>query len=155
MGAPARLDYRPYDPADPALFHETVRQTYESTLDCPELNGARDVADVLAGHRGGGRFDPARWFLALSDGRPVGVLILMESAETAEWETSYVGVVPEARRRGVGRELMGKAVAEARAAGASALTLSVDARNRPARELYRGLGFELFDRREVFLAVWK
>ena len=48
-----------------------------------------------------------------------------------------------------------KALAEARAAGASSLTLSVDARNRPASELYRGLGFESFDRREVFLAVWK
>ncbi len=37
----------------------------------------------------------------------------------------------------------------------SYVLLSVDARNRPAWELYHGLGFELFDRREVFLAVWK
>ena len=154
-GGPVRLDYRPYDPADPSAFHRTLLKTYEDTLDCPELNGAREVEEVVAGHRGHGRFDPQRWFLALAEGEPVGVLLLTESAEAGEWETSYVGVVPAARRRGFGRELMLQALAEARAAGASALTLSVDARNRPAWELYRGLGFESFDRREVFLAVWK
>ena len=50
---------------------------------------------------------------------------------------------------------MFKALSEARAAGASSLTLSVDARNRPAWDLYRRLGFAPYDRREVFLAVWK
>ena len=93
--------------------------------------------------------------LALADGRPVGVLMLMRSPETLDWEISYVGVVPEARRRGIGRELVLKALSEARTAGAPYLTLSVDARNHRARELYRVLGFEAYDRREVFLAVWK
>ena len=136
------LNYQPYDPSDPSVFHRTLLRTYEGTLDCPELNGARGVEDVIAGHRGHGRFDPGLWFLALADGEPIGVLLLTESAESGDWETSYVGVVPEARRRGFGRELMLKALAEARAAGAASLTLSVDARNRPAWELYRGLGFE-------------
>ena len=148
------LSYRPYDPSDPSAFHRTLLRTYEGTLDCPELNGARGVEDIVAGHRGNGRFDPGLWFLALADGEPAGVLLLTELAESGDWETSYVGVVPEARRRGFGRELMLKALAEARAAGAASLTLLVDARNRPAWELYRGFGFELFDRREVFLAVW-
>ena len=47
-----------------------------------------------------------------------------------------------------------KALFETKAAGQPCLALSVDARNRPARELYRRLGFESHDRREVFLAVW-
>jgi ribosomal protein S18 acetylase RimI-like enzyme len=81
------------------------------------------------------------------------VLLLTAGADGDEWEVAYVGVVPEARGRGVGRELMHKAVFEARAAGAGRLTLSVDARNGPARALYREVGFEPFDRREVFLAV--
>ncbi len=154
-GPPIPLDYQSYDPADPAVFQWTLQRTYEGTLDCPELNGARGVEDVIAGHQGHGRFDPALWLLALAEGEPIGVLLLTASADSGDWETSYVGVVPEARRRGFGRELMHQALAEARAAGAETLTLSVDARNRPAAELYHDLGFETFDRREVFLAVWK
>jgi hypothetical protein len=113
------------------------------------------VEDVIAGHRGQGRFDPGRWLLARTGGEPIGVLLQTASADSGEWETSYVGVVPEARRRGFGRALMLRALSEARAAGAETLTLSVDARNQPAAELYHDLGFERFDRREVFLAVWK
>jgi ribosomal-protein-alanine N-acetyltransferase len=75
--------------------------------------------------------------------------------ESGDWEVAYVGVVPEARRRGVGRELMLHALVEARAAGVARLTLSVDARNQPAWALYRGLGFDPYDRRAVFLAVWR
>ena len=71
------------------------------------------------------------------------------------WENAYLGIVPEARRHGYGRQLARKAIVEARAAGAAQLTLSVDARNRPAWELYRGLGFESFDQREVYLAIWR
>lgn len=155
LNAPASLEYRSYAPSDPSLFHQTLQRTYENTLDCPELNDARTVEEVVAGHREPERFNPELWRLALAEGDPVGVLLLAESPETGDWETSYVGVVPEARRRGFGRELMRKALAEARAAGASCLTLSVDARNRPAWDLYHSLGFASFDRREVFLAVWK
>ena len=155
LDTPVRLDYRSYDPSDSFLFHQTLQYTYEGTLDCPELNGVRGVDEVVAGHRAAGRFDPDLWTLALADGRPVGVLLLSESPDTGDWETSYVGVVPSARRRGFGQELMLKALAEARAGGAASLTLSVDGRNRPAWDLYRRLGFEPYDRREVFLAVWR
>jgi len=33
--------------------------------------------------------------------------------------------------------------------------LSVDVRNRRAWELYKDLGFEAHDRREVYLALWR
>ncbi len=153
--SPCVLEYRAYDPSQPSLFQQTLQNTYEGTLDCPELGEARDVREVVAAHQGREKFDPARWLLAFADGAPVGVLLLAESADAGEWETSYVGVVPSARRRGFGREMMLRALGEARSAEAAALTLSVDARNRPAWELYRDLGFEVFDRREVFLAIWK
>ena len=152
---PIRLDCRPYDPSNSTLFHQTLRHTYEGTLDCPELNDAHDVEDVVAGHRSLGKFDPDLWSLALADGVPVGVLMLAESPDTRDWEVSYVGVVPEARRRGFGRELMLRAFSKARAAGTPSLGLSVDGRNRPAWDLYLDLGFAPYDCREVFLAVWK
>jgi ribosomal-protein-alanine N-acetyltransferase len=66
----------------------------------------------------------------------------------------YVGVVPTARRQGLGRQMMRHALAQAQQAGVGRVTLSVDNRNAPAWALYRSLGFEEFDRREVFLRVW-
>jgi ribosomal protein S18 acetylase RimI-like enzyme len=65
-----------------------------------------------------------------------------------------MGVVPEARRQGVGRELLHRALDAARRARAARLMLSVDERNTPARELYLRLGFRGYDRRAVLLAVW-
>ena len=63
--------------------------------------------------------------------------------------------MPEARRQGYGTELVAKALVEARAADAMYLSLAVDGRNRPAIDLYHRLAFEPYDRREVYLAVWR
>jgi ribosomal protein S18 acetylase RimI-like enzyme len=148
-----RLIYQDYTHCDRAVFQQTLLQTYFETQDCPEVNGVRHPNEVLEGHQAQGTFDPRRWWLALEDDRPVGVLLLTEIKEWQGWDVSYVGVVAAARRRGVGRELTRKALQDARAAGAMQLTLAVDARNQPAWHLYRGLGFEQFDQREVFLAI--
>ncbi len=154
LAAPARLAFEPYGPACADLFQHVLARTYEGTLDCPEVNGVRTMEEVLQGHQAQGLYDPGRWWLARFEGRAVGVLIAVELPESGDWEVAYVGVVPEARRQGLGRELLLQALCEARAAGAPRLTLSVDARNLPAWGLYSRLGFEPFDRRAVYLAVW-
>jgi ribosomal protein S18 acetylase RimI-like enzyme len=82
------------------------------------------------------------------------VLLVNPSPDEDGWEVAYVGVVPEHRRRGFGREMMVKALVEAKAADQACVTLAVDARNEPARVLYDGLGFEPHEAREVLLAVW-
>jgi ribosomal protein S18 acetylase RimI-like enzyme len=148
-----RLSYATFADGDRELFQRTLLRTYEQTLDCHEVNGVRTVEEILAGHRCQGAHDPGRWWLAFDDGQPVAVLLATELPETEGWDLSYLGVVPEARRRGVGRQLTRKAIVEARAAEAGQLLLSVDVRNRPAWDLYRGLGFEPYDHREVYLAV--
>jgi ribosomal protein S18 acetylase RimI-like enzyme len=153
---PARitpLRYEPYSDANRSVFHETLLRTYELTLDCPELNGIRTVEEIIEGHKAQGVFRPERWWLALEEGRPVGVLMLTEVTDWEGWDVEYLGVVPEARGRGVGRLLTVKAIGEARAGGASRLTLAVDRRNVPAWNLYRSLGFEESDQRDVFLVV--
>jgi mycothiol synthase len=152
LSAPARLDYQAFD--EGTLFRQTLARTYEGTLDCPEINGVRGIDEVLEGHRSQGVFDPQRWWLVREAERPVGVLIMTEIAETGAWEVAYMGVVPEARRRGLGREMLLHALCEARAAEVPAVTLSVDARNQPAWKLYRSLGFEAFDQRLVYLAFF-
>jgi GNAT superfamily N-acetyltransferase len=156
-GVPAadRLRVVPYDPADPGPFRAALVRTYEGTLDCPEVNGVRTVDEIIAGHQAQGAFDAGRWWLAYAGGDPVGVLLLAELPDEGAWEVAYLGVVPGARRRGFGRELLLRGLARARQAGAGSVTLSVDGRNHSARALYRGAGFEPYDRREVYLAVWR
>jgi ribosomal protein S18 acetylase RimI-like enzyme len=151
----ARLTFEPYGEVDRPLFHETLLRSYEGSLDCPEVNGVRDIGEIIAGHRAQGKYDPSHWWLAREEGRAVGVLLVAEMAEWAAWDVAYVGVVPAARGRGLGRALTAKALLEAEAAGVTQVTLSVDERNRPAWNLYRALGFEPYDQREVYLAVWK
>jgi ribosomal protein S18 acetylase RimI-like enzyme len=151
LGTPARLAYQTYSSADRDLFHATLLRTYEGTQDCPEVMGLRTAEQIIAGHQAQGKFDPELWWLGLEAGQPAGVLLVTGLTETPGWEVAYVGVVPDARRRGHGRELVLKALLEARAAGVSEVMLTVDGRNRPAWDLYRSLGFEPFDKREVFL----
>jgi ribosomal protein S18 acetylase RimI-like enzyme len=148
-----QLTFLPHRDGARQRFQQTLLRTYHDTLDCPELNGVRDVAEIIAGHEGQGHHDPERWWLAEEAGQPVGVLLTADVPELGGWDLSYVGVVPEARGRGVGCCLTRKALVEARAAGESRLTLAVDTRNRPARLLYERLGFEATEEREVYLAI--
>ena len=154
LGTPSRLTLQTYEEADHDLFHATLWRTYEGTLDCPEVAGARTLEDVLTGHKAQGAFDPSLWWLGRAGADPVGVLLVAATAEPPVWEVAYVGVVPEARRQGFGRELLLRALLEARAAAVPELFLTVDGRNHAAWALYRSLGFTPFDKREVFLALW-
>jgi ribosomal protein S18 acetylase RimI-like enzyme len=144
-----RLTYQDYDSCEPELFCRALLRTYEQTLDCPEVSGVRTLEEIIAGHKSQGIHDPRRWWLAWHQNQPVGVLLLAEMPQG--WDILYLGVVPEARRRGFGRELTRKALREANAVSAPQLTLAVDARNRPAWNLYKSLGFEAYDEREVYL----
>jgi mycothiol synthase len=153
-GGDGTLVYETYNRCDHDVFHQTLLRTYEGTSDCPEVNGVRDLDEILEGHRAQGVHDPERWWLARAAGRPAGVLLLTEIPEWHGWDVSYLGVVPEARRRGIGRELAQTALLETRAAGGNQLTLAVDTRNRPAWDLYMSLGFQPYDQREVYLAIW-
>jgi ribosomal protein S18 acetylase RimI-like enzyme len=150
---PWHLVLEPYDEGRPAEMHEVLQRTYEGSLDCPEVNGLRTIEEVVAGHREQGVYDPANWWLARHQGRGVAVLLQHDDASGEAREVAYVGVVPEARRRGHGRELVLRALLEARAAGKSSLALSVDARNRPAWQLYESLGFEEALRQQVLLRL--
>lgn len=144
---PVRL--APYSAADPARFADVLLATYRDSLDVPEANVGRPAADILAGYRGG-RADPPDWWLAEVDGRPAGVLLL--SAEgPGETELAYLGVVPEARGRSVGRALLAHAVGRAAEAGHRAVALTCDERNAPALRLYDRAGFRRRQRQVAYL----
>ena len=77
-------------------------------------------------------------FLA-DDDEPLGVILCRVAAD--EVEVLTVGVVPAARRHGVGEALITAALAVARARGAAQAFLEVAVDNDPAISLYDRLGF--------------
>ncbi len=149
--SPPRIRWQTEDEENRHLLPPVLELPYQVSLDCPELNGIRSMAEVIAGHRGQGVYRPDFWWLAFLDSQPVGVLLLSEIPAGQGLDLAYVGVVPEARRRGVGRALLQLALQTARQAQAPQLTLALDVRNLPARKLYEELGFELTGLREVYL----
>jgi ribosomal protein S18 acetylase RimI-like enzyme len=151
---PTRLALDTYDPSCPDEFHSILAMSYSETLDCPEVNGVRTVAEVIEGYKVQG-FDPARWWLVREDNKPVGVLMTSTEAGGQTWDVGYMGVIPSARRRGHGVEMLRQVFREAHAAGANRITLCVDERNAPACRLYERMGFQVDDHRAVFLAIWQ
>ena len=83
-----------------------------------------------------------RYVVALDDGGALlgwaGVRVLGETGEILT-----VGVIPAARRRGVGRRLLTELLDEARSRGAAEVFLEVRADNEAAQTLYRVEGFSV------------
>jgi mycothiol synthase len=152
--AASALRYETYSPSLANRFAATLERSYVGTLDCPELNGTRAIDEVIAGHKNQGKFHPEFWWLALEGDRPVGVAMLAEMPDAMTWELIYVGLVPEARGRGLGRALVTQMMCALQAHPAIALTLAVDARNLPALTLYQSLGFVEVERQDVLLYLW-
>lgn len=139
---------------DAARLPKLVERTYERTLDCPQLNGVRDIHDVLAGYRASGSFDPARWLIAQRDEQDVGCLLLTDHPDDDQWEIVYAGLVPEARGRRYGLAITRHAQWLAREAGRGRLALAVDATNVPAVKMYEAAGFVVWDRRQALLQIF-
>jgi ribosomal-protein-alanine acetyltransferase len=90
------------------------------------------------------------YLAAVDDDRIVGYAGLLAPAGSGQADIQTIAVAPEARRSGLGRELMTALVAEAARRRAAHVFLEVRADNDPARLLYRDLGFELISVREHY-----
>ncbi|RKE18744.1 GNAT family N-acetyltransferase [Streptomyces sp. TLI_171] len=91
---------------------------------------------------------PEQYLVAELGGRVVGYVrqvqeIPLESNAHVR-QLQGLGVLPEARGRGIGDALLLAACEAARAAGARRLTLRVLGHNAPARRLYERNGFQVF-----------
>ena len=149
--APDQAEWLLYSAKTHARFAAVVQATYEGSLDCPELTGLRPIDDVLAAHQAAGQFDPALWELARIDGRDAGCLLMARLPHGHMLELVYMGVVPTFRRRGVGRLLLRGALEHCRVTRARQLTVVVDDRNTPARELYARFGLAPVAQRDAYL----
>ena len=85
------------------------------------------------------------WFVALDGDRLLGYVGCQRVPPEAD--VMNLAVVPEARRRGLGRRLMETLWETLMALGDESLTLEVRAGNAPAIALYEGLGFAQVGRR--------
>lgn len=145
------LDFIAWPNVDPAEFTRTLEMTYIDTLDCPRLNGLRETEDVLAGYRAAGTYSPDLWFHVTHEGNPVGCLILTEHLDFDQLELVYMGLVPECRGRGWGRDLVRYAQWIGHQRKRNGLILAVDLDNFPARRVYESLNMQPLEERHIFL----
>lgn len=148
LGWPAGIAVRrvaDLDPAEatPALL-AALDRSYVETLDCPELCGLRETADVLESHRAVGRHDPELWWVVYADARPEGCVLISPCPEQGSVELVYLGLSPALRGRGLGSALLTMGLAAVAGRPGESLTCAVDTRNAPAMRLYRRGGFERF-----------
>lgn len=100
---------------------------------------AKDIAS-LADPQGTILDGGGRIFLAVSEGEPVGCCALLAMAPR-EFEVAKMAVTAKCQRSGIGRLLLEKTIAEARAAGAHRLYLETNRKLTGAIRLYESVGF--------------
>lgn len=82
------------------------------------------------------------------EARSIGFLVAQNGGP--EWELENIAVLPEFRRRGVGRQLLLALLHHARALGAGRILLEVRASNQPAIRFYSLSGFQPSGRRRDY-----
>lgn len=93
----------------------------------------------LAGAARTDSVDLAASRIAVLEGEPVGASLIARRGWTSR--LAGMAVVPEARKKGVGRAMMAQLLDEARARGERAMVLEVIEQNAPAVALYEKCGF--------------
>lgn len=130
---------------------ELIERTYDASQDCQGLDGLRSGREAVHGHRATGVLLPEQWMIFREVGEDAGVLILADQPGQNAWELVYMGVVPEARGRRYGEDIVHVALQEARRSEREWLVLAVDAKNDAARRVYDVFGFAQFDSKVVFV----
>jgi len=115
------------------------------------LNGVRDVDSVVTGYQATGNYRPENWQIVRAGGEDVGVLLLADHPKAGHWELMYMGLAPEARGNNWGRQVTQYAQWLARSARVERIVLAVDSVNEPALRMYRSSGFEIWDKRDVYV----
>ncbi len=135
MTATTRLTIREFQPGDESAFR-SLNEEWISRYFVLEPKDQLSLADPrrnILEHGG-------RIFIAQQENRTVGCCALLALAE-GELEVAKMAVDESARRGGIGRQLLMKCIAEARAAGARRLYLETNRRLEGAIRLYESVGF--------------
>ena len=149
------IAWRDYDEFTPTELENVILRTYQQSLDCPVLEGVREIGDIVAGHRATGLFNPHTWWIASVAGKPAGCILLNDCLAPDQAEVIYLGVVPEFRGRGVAKAMLAHAIDESSHRSIETLSLAVDAANLQAKALYVKTGFMATHRRQALIWTWK
>ncbi len=145
------LHFVPVEAHERAAFAELVERTYEGTLDCPALNGLRPALEVLDEYAAIGQSGMSLWQRAVQRNADVGCLLLADHPSQNQVELVYMALLPQARGRGLGGQLVRESLRIAAVLGRKRIVLAVDAANRPAAAQYEAAGFREWERRSAFV----
>ena len=138
---PAGVRLESWSPGRRSAFLAALDASYERTLDCPGMLGARRTEDALEGHMAAGEFDPALWTLLRVGDEPAGAMLLNPVPEAGCVELVYLGVAAAHRHRGLAGLLMRRGLWQCARHRQRRITLAVDEDNTPAMNLYRRFRF--------------
>ncbi len=131
-------------------FIQLLQRTFQGTLDCPELRDRRSAADMLDGFDASRPKGRAHWKLYQSESQQWGIVLINERPEDKTWEIIYMGVVPEARGKKLGREMLLASLDGLSDRECDSIMLAVDCRNHYAIDTYDEIGFEEIGRRSIY-----
>ncbi len=143
------LSLEPYHVSRRQDLLELLNRTSVDTLDFPALSGLRHQGDILARYADTGDSGTDHWCFVRSDDCDVGCLLLADHKQRDRCEMVYMGLVPEARGNGLGRQIVAHAMKMARKMGRVQMVLGVDAHNDPAVSVYASARFNEQHRRSV------
>lgn len=151
--AQTAMRWRPAHDFTHADLAQLIDATFADTLDCPALNGHRTPVEVLDGFLEGRELDDSslHWELLEVGASTVGCLLL-QVHENQLMELMYMGLVPAARGRSLGKAMVARAIDTAHRWGCSTLVVAVDRDNWPALDAYLAWGFQPHQRLQVWLA---
>jgi RimJ/RimL family protein N-acetyltransferase len=147
MGAPGEVEIRESTPADLESFRACLdavarERRWLTLLEAPPLDQVRWFVET---QRERGMLQ----FVAVQDGRVVGWCdVIRKTSEGFRHAGDLgMGLLPDLRGRGIGRRLLARTLAAARAAGIARVELEVYAGNAAAITLYERCGFRHEGRR--------
>jgi ribosomal-protein-alanine N-acetyltransferase len=127
---------------------KTAVLTHSCDVDILARLHAASFADAWSAEWIGGLLAQAGTFACLTDGEDGG--FILARAAGGEAEVLTLAVMPAARRRGIGTNLMRAAAHQAHQMGAEAMFLEVGEANEAAKALYARLGFAEVARRRGY-----
>jgi ribosomal protein S18 acetylase RimI-like enzyme len=129
-----------------AVKSEDLENLYSATRECFKDNPDTSIPEYQEwrSHRLTDR--TSELWVHKENGKILGFINLVIEPGSSGGEVRTLGVLPSARRRGLGRAMLTYALNRVVAAGLSRCVLTVAGQNEKALDLYRSLGFEVTDR---------
>ena len=149
-----KLGFKQHHEISTRDWHAIIEATYIDTLDVPELNGLRNIGNILEGYastqpRMTQPRRPGTWWVIQDGCVNIGCLLLTTN-DDQHCELTYLGLTPTSRGQGHSRAIMDHLDRWATTHGFERMTLAVDIRNTPAIRLYQSRGFVA----ERFVQAW-